>query len=410
MTKCYYKEFSLQLIEQVRLRPLIYDTSEPRSKLEKQNAWKEIADVLNSDYITCRKHWKNVRDRFVKVKHARDKHFNNGGNELSAPCYIFYDKLSFMTDHSISKYMNVQDLSPELLFANPKNMELDKHEGSENTLCIDMTESFINEVKKYPILYNRNAELRKFRSPEVWRKILEALEEIYSQDCKATLAQLRSYWVGLMKKYKLYIKHEESIEYQPDQIENERFFNMLDFVQGEDYQRKNMKFERLDNDWNDEEDTEIIYLEEQVTQYDDDCSNEEIEETEETEEFVNYEIEELNQTEEQNVQETSDDEVETIAEIQSQEETKEEIVDPKPPVLKRIKLSEDFKIVFPPATCPTPKPTLAVPIQVEDEFDHFGKKIAAQLREIGHKNRLIARKAEISVMQLLMQIEESLEC
>lgn len=46
-TKCYYKEFSLQLIEQVRLRPLIYDSSEPRSKQDKQNAWKEVADVLN---------------------------------------------------------------------------------------------------------------------------------------------------------------------------------------------------------------------------------------------------------------------------------------------------------------------------------------------------------------------------
>ena len=46
-TKCYYKEFSLQLIEQVRLRPLIYDSSEPRSKQEKQNAWKEVAEVLN---------------------------------------------------------------------------------------------------------------------------------------------------------------------------------------------------------------------------------------------------------------------------------------------------------------------------------------------------------------------------
>ena len=286
-------------------------------------------------------------------------------------------------------------------------MELDS-EGAENSLCIDMTESFINEVKKYPILYNRDAELRKYRSPESWRKILDALEEMYTPDCRATLAQLRCFWVGLMKKYKLYIKHEESIEYQPDQIENERFFNMLEFVEGEDYQRKNMKFERLEHDWNDEEETEIIYLEEQVTQYEDDCSNEDIEETEE---FVNYEIEEL-QTEDQNErsQEISEDEVETIPEIQSQEDTQEEVVDTKPPVLKRIKLTEDFKIVFPPSSTPTPKSTQALPIQVEDEFDHFGKKIAAQLREIGHKNRLIARKAEISVMQLLMKIEETLDC
>ena len=229
-------------------------------------------------------------------------------------------------------------------------------------------------------------------------------------DCKATLAQLRCFWSGLMKKYKLYIKHEASIEYQPEQIENERFFGMLDFVEGEDYQRKNMKFVRLDNDWNvenDEEDTEIIYLEEQETHYEDECSNEDIEENEE---FVNYEIEELNQPEDQNLQqEISEDEVEAITEIQSQEDASDEMVVIKPPALKRIKLSEDFKIVFPPIVNTMPKSPQVLPIQVEDEFDHFGKKIAAQLREIGHKNRLVARKAEISVMQLLMKIEESLE-
>lgn len=298
--------------------------------------------------------------------------------------------------------MDLQDLSPELLLTHPKSMELDNLEGVENPLCIDMTESFINEVKKYPVLYNKDAELRKFRSPEVWRKVLVALDEMYTPDFKASLAQLRSFWVGLMKKYKLYIKHEESIEYQPDQIENERFFNMLEFVEGEDYQRKNMKFETLENDWNDEEETEIIYLEDQVPHYEDECSNEDIDETEE---FVNYEIEDQNLQ-----QEISEDEVETIPEILTQEDSREEIVDNKPPVLKRIKLSEDFKIVFPPATSPNPKPTQALPIQAEDEFDHFGKKIAVQLREIGHKNRLIARKAEISVMQLLMKIEESLDC
>lgn len=304
--------------------------------------------------------------------------------------------------------MDLQDLSPELLLTHPKRMELDNYDGVENPLCIDMTESFINEVKKYPVLYNKDAELRKFRSPEVWRKVLVALDKMYTPDFKASLAQLRCFWVGLMKKYKLYIKHEESIENQPDQIENERFFNMLEFVEGDDYQRKNMKFERLENDWNDEEETETIYLEEQVTHYEDECSNEDIEETEE---FVNYEMEELNQTEDQSLQqETSEDEVETISEILTQEDSREEIVENKPPVLKRIKLSEDFKVVFPPATIPNPKSSQVLPIQAEDEFDHFGKKIAVQLREIGYKNRLIARKAEISVMQLLMKIEESLDC
>ncbi|CAO1317506.1 unnamed protein product [Diamesa serratosioi] len=422
-TKSYYKKFSLQLIEQVRLRPLIYDTKEPRSKQDKQAAWKDVAEVLNSDYPTCRKHWKNVRDRFVKVQRARDKHFNSGGNELKAPSYIFYDKLSFMTDHSISKdlncsqdrtnrFMDLQDLAPELLLAYPKSCKLENYEGTENPLCIDMTESFINEVKKYPILYDKDAELRKFRSPEVWRKILLALEETYMPDCKATMATLRSFWVGLMKKYKLFIKHEASGQYQAGQIENESYFDLLSFVEGEDYQRKNIQFVRVDSDFNDEEETEIMYLEEQENQYEDEFSTEDQEdladqeyqaENEESEEFVKYEIEELNQTEDHV---TSEDEVETISKI---EDTKDEVITTNPPSLKRIKLSEDFKIVFPPVINTNSKANQVLPNQVEDEFDHFGKKIAAQLREICQKNRLIARKAEISVMQLLMDIEESLE-
>ena len=291
-----------------------------------------------------------------------------------------------------NRFIDLQDLSPELLLTHPKNNKIDKYNDAENPFCIDMTESLINEVKKYPILYDKDAELRKFRSPEVWRKILLALEDIFMPDCKATLATLRSYWVGLMKKYKLYIKLEASGEYQPDQIENERFFNLLSFVEGEDYQRKNMKIERTDSDWNDEEGTEIVYLEEHENHYDDEFSNED---QEENEEFENYEIEALNQSEDQVI---SEDEVETIPGI---EDTTDDIFITNPPSLKRIKLSDDMKIVFPPVKSLSS-------IQTEDEFDHFGKKIAAQLREISQKNRLVARKAEISVMQLLMDIEESL--
>jgi hypothetical protein len=54
----------------------------------------------------------------------------------------------------------------------------------------------------------------------------------------------------------------------------------------------------------------------------------------------------------------------------------------------------------------------AAPFQspaVLDEFDFFGKKVALQLRELAQRNRNVARKGEIKVLQLLMELEESLQ-
>jgi hypothetical protein len=78
------------------------------------------------------------------------------------------------------------------------------------------------------------------------------------------------------------------------------------------------------------------------------------------------------------------------------------------PVFKRIKLQ-----------CPESNdrqmPTASTPVQQSlssddqlDEFDYFGKKVAIQLRRMSWKNQNVARKAEIEVLQLLMEYEEHL--
>lgn len=43
--------------------------------------------------------------------------------------------------------------------------------------------------------------------------------------------------------------------------------------------------------------------------------------------------------------------------------------------------------------------------KTEDEYDFFAKKVALQLRQIAQKNLLVARKAEIEVLKLLMEHE-----
>ena len=49
-----------------------------------------------------RKHWKNVRDRYVKVRNQREQHFSSGGGENSAPKYCFYESLYFLKDFCIT--------------------------------------------------------------------------------------------------------------------------------------------------------------------------------------------------------------------------------------------------------------------------------------------------------------------
>lgn len=44
----YYSEFTLKIIEEVKKRPILYNTKfEKRPRQEKEEAWKEIASILN---------------------------------------------------------------------------------------------------------------------------------------------------------------------------------------------------------------------------------------------------------------------------------------------------------------------------------------------------------------------------
>lgn len=51
----YYSEFTLKIIEEVKKRPILYNTKfEKRPRQEKEEAWKEIASILNGKQSAAR--------------------------------------------------------------------------------------------------------------------------------------------------------------------------------------------------------------------------------------------------------------------------------------------------------------------------------------------------------------------
>ena len=155
----------------------------------------------------------------------RDRHFFKGGSELTAPNYIYFDKMSFIREFSIRKENSIEsplndvtvaDISPE-----PLIYEENKDQDQETHVVFDYTEQFLELVKHFPVLYDENSEMRKYRSKDVWKKIAENLSG------KFTCGQLRQYWTTLMRKYKLYLEHSH---HHSVVIDNEFMFKNLSFV------------------------------------------------------------------------------------------------------------------------------------------------------------------------------------
>jgi hypothetical protein len=81
------------------------------------------------------------------------------------------------------------------------------------------------------------------------------------------------------------------------------------------------------------------------------------------------------------------------------------------PVAKKIKLETSTPAnILNVAPQESPQKYLKTPqSNALDEYDHFGKKVALQLRELAKKDKKASRAAEIHVLQILMQYEESAE-
>lgn len=289
------------------------------------------------------------------------------------------------------EYQQTTNIAPEnLLFVVPAK-------DADSVITYDYTKEFLAAIKEWPELYDENAELKRYRSKDAWQIIAQGMAG------KFTVGKLRSYWINLMKKYKLYLAHH------PDrQVETESLLESLS---------------RFIDNYSEEAADYACELETPIKEYVDDDSEEHlmcgIEEEEDTDEVDSITQEEI--------QEEEDQAVCSILE--------EEIVEP---ILKKIKIEThnqpDQSLAYeipnfmpqtvspqiipksPPAVAQASILKLATPSTVspttstgEDDFDFFGKKVALQLRDLATKNRVVARKAEIKVLELLMELEESVE-
>lgn len=334
---------------------------------------------------------------------ARKRHLVHGGSELDAPTYTYFDKLQFMEDFSIKKEHFIEPTRGEEMIEpslSPENLIYEDVRENGTTSYTNYTELFLENVKSFPILYDENAEMRKYRSREAWKKISDNLGGRF------TVGKLRLYWTTLMKKFKLYLSGGHYGD-----VENESLFGQLSFAVV-DVQMKDVH--RHENS----PPSQFLLIE------DENSVEEEHLLCEEVEESLTTSIDEQTETHDE-----FDDEAARAV------EAIEEIVEPSP---KKIKLetTNDCQLVritkpivitnlqpfvaqniqhpakekTPPPTLPLTQPSTPLPTNAsnEDEFDYFGKKVAVQLRELAQKSRTAARKGEIKVLQLLMELEESL--
>ena len=82
--------FEEQLVENVRNYKHLYDTSMAlhSAKHASENSWREIATILATDADTCKKKWKQIRDRYVRARKVKEVRSRGLTACLSLPLYV----------------------------------------------------------------------------------------------------------------------------------------------------------------------------------------------------------------------------------------------------------------------------------------------------------------------------------
>lgn len=100
------------LIQEVQKRPILYNPSLCQERGQKhqirRQLWNEIYESLNHliPYEKLPKTWKNIRDRYYKIKRSLE---NNVANDIIIrPRYRYYNLLRFL-DHPLEQF-DKQDL------------------------------------------------------------------------------------------------------------------------------------------------------------------------------------------------------------------------------------------------------------------------------------------------------------
>ncbi|KAG5674872.1 hypothetical protein PVAND_004817 [Polypedilum vanderplanki] len=89
----------LELIQQVRIRPLLYDKNvkDYRKPGVSDVAWQAVADSLNTSVSNCKKRWKSLRDTFIK--YYRIEMLQKSDSNRKRKQWIFFKDLSFLMPH-----------------------------------------------------------------------------------------------------------------------------------------------------------------------------------------------------------------------------------------------------------------------------------------------------------------------
>lgn len=206
----------------------------------------------------------------------------------------------------------------------------------------DYTTQFLEEIQKHPSLYDKSAELRRFKGRNEWNRMSSSL------DSKFAPGKLKEYWVNLIKKYKLWHGTLDHFE-----IENDYIFKQMSFVQ-------------------------LYSPEEHLIDSDDHIIFEFVDESGANENYDKI-YDEI-------IEEESDKEPE-IKKIKYEEITFE------PYEVRAEDSSASLNVQY------NSENNL-------DEFDYFAKKVALQLRQIASKDRKSAKNCEIDILKVLMNYEE----
>ncbi|CAG9773187.1 unnamed protein product [Ceutorhynchus assimilis] len=103
------------LINQVKEFPALYNKKDSRykSKLAKENAWKTIAAILESDVVSCEQRWTSLRAKYTTIR-KKLREMPSGSGSADIPCFWpYYHMLSFLDPFLLTR-RTVSNFKPSM--------------------------------------------------------------------------------------------------------------------------------------------------------------------------------------------------------------------------------------------------------------------------------------------------------
>ncbi|CAH0551649.1 unnamed protein product [Brassicogethes aeneus] len=155
---------SLDLIEEVKKRPTIYDYKGiPNSADIRKKKWEEIGHALYDELWTqlgerekeclvkeIQIKWKSLRDNYTRILRKEKIDELNGVNNPKKKKYIYYDQLMFLEQYCFSKPTPKIVYVDEIQNSNDSNFDSNSFECEENTLPPGMQQVQFIQIQPSP--------------------------------------------------------------------------------------------------------------------------------------------------------------------------------------------------------------------------------------------------------------------